>query len=88
MNVLKQSHDHTDSGRLFQTTGAHTLKARHAIAVLVDGKLKSVRDADRNDILVPVVRAGIRSRQHVSAAVVRPIHEVEGEPKFSIPYRI
>ena len=28
------------------------------------------------------------SRQHVSAAVVRPKHKADGTPSFSTPYRI
>jgi len=61
LNVLKQSYDCTDSGRLFQTTGAHTLKARIANAVLVYGTARRVRDVDLNEILVPEMRAEIRS---------------------------
>jgi len=55
LNALKQSHNYVDSTRLLQTTGAHTLKARLANAVLVSGTERSVRDADRNNILVPEV---------------------------------
>jgi len=53
--VLRQSHGCTDSGRLFQTIGAHTLKAGVPNAV-VDGTARCVRD----DILVTEVRAEIK----------------------------
>jgi len=49
-----------DSGRLLQTTGAHTLKTRLANAVLVDDTARCVGDADSKDILVPQVWAEIR----------------------------
>ena len=50
------------SGKLFHTTGAHALKARLAMTVLVDScTLNSVRDADRNDILVTMMRDKISS---------------------------
>jgi len=39
-----------DSIRQFQITGVHTLKARLANAVLVDGIARRVWDADRNDM--------------------------------------
>ena len=47
------------SGKLFHTTGAHTLKARLAMTILVGGTLNSVRDADHNDILVLIMRGKI-----------------------------
>ena len=49
------------SGKLFHTTGAHTLKAQLAMTVIVGGTLNSVRDADRSGILVPVMLGKISS---------------------------
>jgi len=41
------------AGRLFNITGAFLLELRHAKTVLVVGIIKSVHDADLNDLLVP-----------------------------------
>jgi len=67
LNILKQSHDCTDSGRLFQTTGAHTLKARLANAVFVNGTAGRIRDAD--DILVSKVYELKSDRLHSPASM-------------------
>jgi len=61
LNVLRVAQLQGFWTRLFQTTGAHTLKTWLDNAVLVDDTATSIRVANRNDIQVPKVRAEIWS---------------------------
>jgi len=74
LKAFRQLHNWISGGRLFHSTGAHTLKERLAHTVLVLGTAIKERVDDQSDILDAVTRLEMRLFKYAGVAVSRTLN--------------